>query len=103
MKLLFFTLAMIVVPIGSYYATVDTIFRGELARPPGQSSPPTSLQGWIEAGLIPLLPVPGNSTFAGAMAAVMANVVLIGYIVVAYNEDQSDQVDTKKKEGKKQR
>ena len=29
MKLLFFTLAMIVVPIGSYYATVNTIFRGE--------------------------------------------------------------------------
>jgi len=32
----------------------------------------------------------------------MANVVLIGYIVVAYNEDQSDQLDTKK-EGKKER
>ena len=31
----------------------------------------------------------------------MANVVLIAYVVVAYNEDQSDQLDPKKKEGKK--
>lgn len=45
----------------------------------------------------------GNSTYAGALAAIMANVVLIGYVIVAYNEDQSDQLDEKKKENKKQR
>lgn len=74
MKLLGFTLAMIVVPIGSYYATVDTLFKG-------------------------------NSTFAGALAAIMANVVLIGYIAVAMAEDQSDQQqgDGAKKEAKKDR
>ncbi|KAK9769745.1 hypothetical protein AB5N19_07707 [Seiridium cardinale] len=70
-KLLAFTLAMIVVPIGSYFATVNTLFKG-------------------------------NSTYAGALAAIMANVVLIGYVVVAYTEDQSDQLD-EKKENKKQR
>ncbi|KAK8137916.1 Vacuolar ATPase assembly integral membrane protein VMA21 [Apiospora sp. TS-2023a] len=70
LKLLAFTLAMIVVPIGSYFATVHTVFKG-------------------------------NSTFAGALAAVMANVVLIAYVVVAYNEDMSDLSDPKKKEGKK--
>lgn len=32
----------------------------------------------------------GNATYAGAFAAVMANVVLIGYIVVAMREDQGD-------------
>ncbi|KAI3400285.1 hypothetical protein diail_3666 [Diaporthe ilicicola] len=73
-KLLAFTFAMIVVPIGSYFATVNTIFKG-------------------------------NSTFAGATAAIMANVVLIAYVIVAMREDQSEQDGQKKKgkEGKKDR
>lgn len=58
--LLAFTAAMVVVPIGSYFLTVNTIFKN-------------------------------NTTFAGGFAALMANVVLIGYILVAYMEDQDDQ------------
>ncbi|KAF3762355.1 hypothetical protein M406DRAFT_263252 [Cryphonectria parasitica EP155] len=67
LKLLGFTLAMIVLPIGSYYATVNTVFKG-------------------------------NSTFAGALAAIMANVVLIAYVVVAMREDQSEQQQETKKD-----
>ncbi|TEA21233.1 Vacuolar ATPase assembly integral membrane protein VMA21 [Colletotrichum sidae] len=70
-KLLGFTLAMIVMPIGTYFATVDFVFKG-------------------------------NATFAGGLAAVVANVVLITYVIVAMNEDQSEQHD-KSKEGKKDR
>ena len=36
----------------------------------------------------------GNSTYAGAFAAVMANVVLVGYIIVAMREDQNDRLAT---------
>ncbi|KAL2144147.1 hypothetical protein VTI28DRAFT_9522 [Corynascus sepedonium] len=74
MKLLAFTLGMIVIPIGSYYVTVDTLFKG-------------------------------NSTYAGALAAIMANVVLIGYIFAAMAEDQSEQQGGQgvAKEGKKDR
>ncbi|KAI1161378.1 hypothetical protein F5B18DRAFT_628343 [Nemania serpens] len=68
-KLLAFTLAMVVIPIGSYFLTIRTIFRG-------------------------------NSTYAGALAAILANVVLIGYVVVAMNEDQSDQLEAEKKKKK---
>ncbi|GKT42372.1 vacuolar basic amino acid transporter 2 [Colletotrichum spaethianum] len=71
LKLLGFTFAMIVLPIGTYFATVDFLFKG-------------------------------NSTFAGALAAVMANVVLISYVIVAMKEDQSDQLEAKK-EAKKDR
>ena len=45
----------------------------------------------------------GNSTLAGATAAVMANVVLVAYVVVAMREDQSDQLAAQKKESKKDR
>ncbi|KAJ5032640.1 uncharacterized protein L3040_009236 [Drepanopeziza brunnea f. sp. 'multigermtubi'] len=66
-KLLGFTLAMVVVPIGSYFLTLNTVFGG-------------------------------NSTWAGATAAIIANAVLIGYVIVAFNEDQSEALrDDKKK------
>ncbi|KAK8181151.1 vacuolar ATPase assembly integral membrane protein VMA21, partial [Phyllosticta citribraziliensis] len=66
-KLLGFTLAMIALPIGSYFLTVNTIFGG-------------------------------NSTLAGGLAAVMANVVLIAYVVVAFKEDQSERLEAESKE-----
>ncbi|EGX90559.1 vacuolar ATPase assembly integral membrane protein [Cordyceps militaris CM01] len=66
MKLLGFTFAMIVVPIGSYFLTVHTIFKG-------------------------------NSSWAGGFAALLANVVLLGYIIVAMNEDDSENIKAKAK------
>ncbi|KAF2754202.1 hypothetical protein EJ05DRAFT_514214 [Pseudovirgaria hyperparasitica] len=68
-KLLAATLAMVILPLGTYFATVNTIFKG-------------------------------NATFAGATAAVMANVVLIGYIIAAVKEDESERVDADKKSKK---
>ncbi|KAI5236062.1 hypothetical protein E4T47_07658 [Aureobasidium subglaciale] len=61
-KLLLFSFAMIVLPISSYFLTVDNLFSG-------------------------------NSTFAGATAAILANVVLIGYIVVAMKEDAGERAE----------
>jgi len=69
-KLLGFTLAMIVCPIGSYFLTLNMLFGG-------------------------------NSTYAGALAAITANVVLIGYVIVAFREDQSDAIEAAEKEKKK--
>jgi vacuolar ATPase assembly integral membrane protein VMA21 len=59
-KLLVFTLAMVTVPLGTYFLSVRTVFQG-------------------------------NPTFAGGLAALMANVVLMAYIFVAVRDDQAEQ------------
>jgi len=71
-KLLGFTAAMIVVPIGSYFVTVNTLFSG-------------------------------NATYAGGLAAFMANVVLISYVIVAFADDKSEREADAKAETKKSR
>ncbi|GAB7364117.1 hypothetical protein MBLNU230_g4669t1 [Neophaeotheca triangularis] len=70
-KLLAFTFAMIILPIGSYFLTRHSIFNG-------------------------------NATYAGAFAAFVANVVLIGYVIVAFQDDRSER-EADERERKKQR
>jgi len=71
-KLLGFTLAMITMPIGTYFFSLNMIFSG-------------------------------NSTWAGATAAAMANVVLIGYVIVAFRDDQSERIAEEQEQSKKSR
>ena len=82
-KLLGFTLAMVAGPIGTYFLTLNTLFRGGILCP---SNYPFPAKRDI-----------GNSTWAGATAALVANVVLIAYVVVAMNEDEGDSGPTKGK------
>lgn len=72
-------------PVGTYFLTLNSVFRGW--------SYPSTLWGQIlcSSG------TPGNSTWAGATAAIMANVVLIAYVVVAMKEDNSEKLAAEEK------
>ncbi|KAF2035840.1 hypothetical protein EK21DRAFT_106677 [Setomelanomma holmii] len=68
-KLMSFTFAMITLPIGTYFFTVNFVFRG-------------------------------NATYAGGLAALMANVVLIAYVIMAFKDDQAEQAEEAEKSKK---
>ncbi|KXN73807.1 hypothetical protein CONCODRAFT_77185 [Conidiobolus coronatus NRRL 28638] len=59
-KILVFSLALIFLPIGSYFYTLDRYFNG-------------------------------NSTYSALLAAGVANVIAIGYVIAAVIEDQSSE------------
>jgi hypothetical protein len=91
-KLLAFTIGMIVLPIGSYFLTVNTIFRGMALL-----SSARCRHHHVSANHS----LPGNSSFAGGFAAVMANVVLVAYIIVAMKEENVEQPGKPKLDSKK--
>ena len=68
---------MAFVPITTYFTTIHYVFEGEpieseTARPRGFPEPTSFV---------------GNATYAAIAAIVSANIVMVAYVVVAFNED----------------
>lgn len=80
-----FTFAMIVLPIGTYFFTVSYVFNGK----------------YSNCLVLFTTDCTGNATYAGGLAALMANVVLIAYVIMAFKDDQAEQAEEAEKEKKK--
>ncbi|EEH48097.2 uncharacterized protein PADG_04181 [Paracoccidioides brasiliensis Pb18] len=75
---------MVCAPLGVYFGTVNRVFEGAF----------NSIQSISNTFHFTIQPHPnantqrlGNSTYAGAYAAVTANLVVLGYILMAIWED----------------
>lgn len=112
------TIAMVVLPIGSYFLSLNTLFNGNTPPPPLTptllllllpSLPPTFHPHPTSRLLIPStqkeidnLTPPGNNIYSAILAALVANLVLAAFVVQALREDRADKRQDKP-EGKKER
>ncbi|KAI9830765.1 MAG: vacuolar ATPase assembly integral membrane protein vma21 [Phylliscum demangeonii] len=90
-KLLAFSGAMFGGPLAAYYVSLNAVVKGEVGS--GDAAARTRWDAVAEAdagGGMGGFGGIGNSTFAGAMAALVANVVLVAYVVVAMRDDRSE-------------
>ena len=74
-KLVLFAILMAVVPIGTYFATLTYAWGGMLKHQSGN----------LDTAL-----TPGKTTPSAICAVFAANVVLVGYVVVAFREEAAE-------------
>lgn len=65
LKLISFSAAMLILPLSAYYLSLEYLFQGY------------------------------KTNYAAITAAIVANLVVVGYVVVAFMEDDSDTTDAK--------
>jgi len=80
-KLVTFAILMAVAPIGSYFGTLDYMWNGEFYIIQSSAHAEAETVLWC----VPL--TIGNTTYAAICAVAAANIVLVGYVIVAFREE----------------
>lgn len=94
LKLFTFAVLMAIVPISTYFVTVQHLWNGESTWPTTLCAAGTAIAAPCSMGTLTRA---GNTAYAALSAVLAANIVLGGYVYLAFVEDAATKTEVQEK------